>query len=73
MSCTHACAQKALETTVDVYYELQIFIDKFRQNRLGARDAALVWVTVYVERLVFLCCLLGNLPGSSGRGIFPST
>lgn len=53
VSCTLVCTQRHLETIVDIYFELQVFIDKFRQNRLGAGDADLLWVTVYMERLAF--------------------
>lgn len=61
-------ARRHLETTVDISFELQIFIDKFKQTRLGARDTHSVWATVYMERLAFfvLCprgvggtCLFG--------------
>ena len=42
---------------MDIYFQLQIFIDKLKQNRLGAKDTDWVWVTVYMERLGFLCCV----------------
>lgn len=58
---------------MDIYFELQIFIDKFKQNRLGARDANLVWATVDMERMAFFVLHPQKPRVPGGMGMFPST
>lgn len=58
---------------MDIYFKLQIFIDKLKQNTLGARDTDWVWVTVYMERLDFFVLRSRKPPVFLGAwGTFPS-